>query len=128
MKILLIGGTGSISTNISRKLIKDGQDLYLLNRGYSKNILGEKGVTYITCDINDEKKVSEWISDLHFDVIADFTAFKKEDIERDYRLFKGKTDQYIFISSATVYQKLMPGYVVTEGTSLGNQIYLQPLC
>lgn len=120
MKILFIGGTGTISTAISKQLIEMNEDLYILNRGTRNSILGTKNVTYLTCDINDEEKVSTLIENIDFDVIADFIAFDKSALERDYRLFKGKTKQFIFISSASAYQKPLMNYRITEGTPLSN--------
>lgn len=119
MKILLIGGTGTISTDISKLLIKEGHELYLLNRSNKNKILPE-GYKEIICDINEEEKVKEEIKDLEFDVVADFIAFRKEDLERDYRLFKDKTKQFIFISSASAYQKPLSHYMVSEATPLAN--------
>ncbi|MGD1822761.1 MAG: SDR family oxidoreductase [Pleomorphochaeta sp.] len=120
MKILFIGGTGTISSAISKKLISMKEELYILNRGSKNKELGSDGVTYLTCDINDEKKVSELIRELNFDVVADFIAFNPSAIERDYRLFKDKTKQYIFISSASAYQKPLVDYKITESTPLSN--------
>lgn len=120
MKILFIGGTGTISEAISKQLISMGEDLYILNRGKRNEVLGKTGVTYITSDVNDEEKVSALIKDLQFDVVADFIAFDIKAIERDFRLFKDKTKQYIFISSASAYQKPLSDYRINEGTSLSN--------
>lgn len=120
MKALFIGGTGIISTAISKELIRQGTDLYIINRGSRNDVLGTRGVTYLTCDINDEKQVSELIKDLYFDVVADFIAFVPEQLERDYRLFKDKTKQFIFISSASAYQTPLSHYVINEGTTLAN--------
>lgn len=120
MKVLFIGGTGTISTEISKQLIGLKTDLYILNRGSRNDVLKDKGVTYLTCDINDEDKVKTLIKDLNFDVVADFIAFEPSAIERDYRLFKDKTKQYIFISSASAYQKPLADYRITEATPLIN--------
>jgi len=120
MKALLIGGTGIISAAISKQLAEQGHELYLLNRGQRKRELSQDNVKYLTCDINDEKKVTQLIKDIEFDVVADFIAFEKEQVQRDYRLFKDKTKQYIFISSASAYQKPLSDYRITEGTPLSN--------
>lgn len=120
MKILFIGGTGTISTAISKQLIKLNHELFILNRGSNNDVLGTSGVTYITCDVYDESKVSDLIRDLDFDVVADFIAFDPSALERDYRLFKGKTKQFIFISSASAYQKPLGDYKITESTPLSN--------
>jgi nucleoside-diphosphate-sugar epimerase len=119
MKILLIGGTGTISTAISRLLIQSGHDLYLINRGKRNGVLPERA-HYLIADIDDEAKVAGLIKDLDFDCVVDFIAFVPKQLERDYRLFKGKTKQFIFISSASVYQKPLSDYRVTEATPLAN--------
>ncbi|MGN6713037.1 SDR family oxidoreductase [Anaerocolumna jejuensis] len=119
MKVLFIGGTGTISTAISKKLAEDGHDLYLLNRGSRNNIFSGQ-VKELIADISEEEKVAELIRELDFDVVADFIAFVPEQLKRDYRLFKGKTKQFIFISSASAYQKPLSDFRITEGTPLVN--------
>ena len=119
MKILFIGGTGTISMAITRLLNERKEDLYLLNRG-NRNDDVPLDVKLINVDINDEDKVKELINDLYFDCVADFIAFNKEQVERDYRLFKDKTKQFIFISSASAYQKPPKSIVITEETPLEN--------
>lgn len=119
MKILFIGGTGTISMAISKQAAKKGHELYLLNRG-NRTEDTPKDAVCIVADIQDEKVVAEKIENMEFDVVADFIAFKKEDVERDFRLFSQKTKQYIFISSASAYQKPLSNYRITEGTPLSN--------
>ncbi len=120
MKALLIGGTGTISLAISELLIELGWELYLLNRAtHSAKIKNDK-VKFITCDINDEEKAQKLLETMDFDVVVDFIAFVPEHLERDYRLFEGKTKQFIFISSASAYQKPLSDYRITEGTPLSN--------
>ena len=120
MKILFIGGTGIISAAISRLLIERGDELYLLNRGNRNHTLPE-GAVSLVADINkEEEKVAELIKDLEFDAVADFIAFVPSQLERDYRLFKNKTKQFLFISSASAYQKPLSDYRITEGTPLAN--------
>lgn len=120
MKALLIGGTGTISLAISKLLIEQGWELYLLNRSNGSKEFEKGQVKFITCDINDEDKVQQLIKGMDFDVVADFIAFAPEQLERDYRLFNGKTKQFIFISSASAYQKPLSDYRITEGTPLSN--------
>ncbi|SFE80525.1 Nucleoside-diphosphate-sugar epimerase [Paenibacillus algorifonticola] len=119
MKALFIGGTGTISSAITKQLVESGCELYLLNRG-TRNADLPAGVHSIKADINNEAQVAELIADLSFDVVADFIAFKPEQLERDYRLFKGKTKQFMFISSASAYQTPFSDYRITEGTPLSN--------
>lgn len=120
MKVLFIGGTGTISMAISRKVVADGHELFLLNRGNRKAEDLEQ-ITYLTADINtEEEKVKQLIVEHSFDVVADFIAFTPDQLERDYRLFAGKTRQFIFISSASAYQKPPADYRINEGTPLAN--------
>lgn len=119
MKVLFIGGTGTISSAITQQLSETDCELYLLNRG-TRNDGIPAGVHVLTADINDEDKVAKLIEDLEFDVVADFIAFEPAQLERDYRLFNGKTKQFMFISSASAYQAPLADYRVTEGTPLAN--------
>ena len=118
MKVLFIGGTGQISSAIVRKLAKEKDfEVWLLNRG---NREVPDGVHQIIADVNDEEKVADAIKDMTFDTVCEFIGFTVDHIERDYRLFKGKTKQYIFTSSASAYHKPAAGYLITEGTTLAN--------
>lgn len=119
MKVLFIGGTGTISSAISALAIEKGMDLYLLNRGNHATFMPENAKVIIA-DINDEDTVLKCLEGLSFDVVVDFIAFDTGHIERDYRLFKDKTKQYIFISSASAYQKPLSSPFITESTPLSN--------
>lgn len=120
MNVLFIGGTGIISTAITKRLAEmDGVKLFLVNRGNRSSVIPEN-VTVINADINDEDFVREQIKDLSFDAVCDFIAFVPEHLERDFRLFKGKTKQFMYISSASAYQKPLSNYRITEGTPLAN--------
>lgn len=120
-KALFIGGTGTISTAITKQLsqMTDEWELYLINRGNRASIVPDN-VKQIIVDINDEKAVSEKISSLHFDCVCDFIGFVKPQLERDYRLFKDKTHQFMYISSASAYKKPVGNYLINEGTPLAN--------
>ena len=120
MKALFIGGTGTISTAIVNRLVKElDWEVWILNRG-NRNDVVPKGVHQIIADINDEAGVTEKIKDMYFDAICEFIGFHVSHVERDYRLFKDKTRQYIYISSASAYHKPAASYVITEGTTLAN--------
>ncbi|MDR0886662.1 MAG: SDR family oxidoreductase [Clostridiales Family XIII bacterium] len=119
MKVLFIGGTGNISTAISRQLVDEGHELYLLNRGNrSKNV--PSGAHVLIGDIHDEIAIAKLIENQTYDVVADFIAFTPEDVERDFRLFNGKTSQYIVLSSASAYQKPVANPFANESTPLSN--------
>ena len=119
MNILLIGGTGTISSAITRQLAESGHDLWLLNRGNRKNEV-PASVRQIICDINDEAEVLRQIGDTTFDAVCEFIGFLPSQVERDIRLFKGRTHQYVYISSASAYNKPAANHVITEGTTLAN--------
>ncbi len=120
MRALFIGGTGTISMGIVRKLASDPLwEVFLLNRGNRRDDV-PSSVKQITADIRDEEDVRDKIKDMEFDVVSDFIAFDVDDVRRDYRLFKDRTKQYIFISSASAYNKPAANYVITEGTTLAN--------
>lgn len=120
MKALFIGGTGTISSAITHLTSQtEGWELYLLNRGNRNSDL-PSNVKTIIADINDEKCVAEAIKDMSFDVVCDFIGFVPEQVERDIRLFKGRTKQYIYISSASAYQTPLASPHITEGTPLSN--------
>ncbi len=119
-KALFIGGTGTISTAVVERLAKERHwEIWLLNRGNRKADVPD-GVHQIIADINMEEDVAAKIKDLTFDAVCEFIGFTLKDVERDYRLFRGKTRQYIYISSASAYHKPAAGYVITEGTTLAN--------
>ena len=119
-KALFIGGTGTISMAITRLLAKDEEwELYLLNRGSREGELPE-GVKVLRGDINNEQQVLEVLGDLQFDSVCDFIGFVPAQLERDYRLFRGRTKQFMYISSASAYQKPVGDYRITEGTPLAN--------
>lgn len=119
MKALFIGGTGTISTAITQLAPSCGFELYLLNRGNRTELVPD-GVKIIQADINNESEVKEKLGDMSFDVVAQFIAFNTEALERDVRLFAGRTRQYIFISSASAYQKPLSSPFITESTPLSN--------
>ena len=119
-KALFIGGTGTISMAITQTLsMMDGWDLYLLNRGNRKNEI-PKNVHSLVADINNLDEVNKVLGDLEFDTVCDFIGFHVEQVERDYNLFKNRTKQYMYISSASAYQKPLGSPYITEGTPLAN--------
>jgi len=117
MKLLFIGGTGRISAAITKHCVGMGHQVYLLNRGVNGII---EGATHLQGDINDQGHVTELIKNHTFDVVANFINYTPEQIERDIRLFAGRTGQYVFISSTAAYQKPMAYYKITESTPLAN--------
>ncbi len=117
MKALFIGGTGTISESVTALAVRQGWDLTLLNRGNSPV---PEGVKTIHADINDEAAVASALAGQRFDVVADFIVFTTAQLERDLRLFAHNTRQYLFISSASAYQKPCADWTITESTPLYN--------
>ncbi|MCL2066529.1 MAG: NAD-dependent epimerase/dehydratase family protein [Treponema sp.] len=131
MKALFIGGTGTISTAISRQILEQGWELFLLNRGNLNNAIDTKGkggkLVEVACNIREDapetilKKIREAAGGKpFFDVVADFIAYTPEHVQKDYSIFRDLCRQYIFISSASAYQKPLSSYLITESTPLAN--------
>lgn len=121
MKALFIGGTGTISTAITKHLAQmPGWEVYLINRG-SRNEILPNNIKTIVADVNDEAAVNEKIKGMEFDTVCDFIGFVPEQLERDFRLFNGKTRQFMYISSASAYQKPLANHIITESTPLDNR-------
>lgn len=120
MKALLIGGTGTISMAITRLLAsKKDWEVYLLNRGSRRAEVPET-VRWIQADISDEEAVRQALGGMKFDCVCEFIGFVPAQVQRDIRLFTGRTKQYIYISSASAYHKPAKDYRITEGTALAN--------
>jgi nucleoside-diphosphate-sugar epimerase len=118
MKVLFIGGTGIISTAVSRQALADDVDLYLLNRGLRPADMS--GAHRLIADFHDVGQAHDVLAGQHFDVVVDWIAFTPQDIQRDLSLFLGRIGQFVFISSASAYQKPPAHYVITEATPLSN--------
>src|ERR1051325_5078119 len=112
MKVLFIGGTGIISTACTHLAIQRGIDVTLLNRGRHSD-RSPDGVKTISVDIEDSAAASHALDGASFDAVVDWIAFEPAHVERDISLFKGRTRHYIFISSASAYQKPTTHYLIT---------------
>ena len=121
MKILFIGGTGNISTSVSKRCVECGIDLYLLNRGKRKVKI--PGATLIRGDISNPGDLGRVLGKHRWDAVVDWIAFTVDQVERDIELFRRRTGQYIFISSASAYQKPPTYPVITESTPLCNPFW-----
>ena len=118
MKFLFIGGTGIISTASTALAAKRGLDLTLLSRGQHESHL-PAGVKTLIADVNDPVLLHK-LEHESFDAVVDWIAFTPADIERDLKLFRGRTRQFVFISSTSAYQKPQTHYLMTESTPLAN--------
>jgi nucleoside-diphosphate-sugar epimerase len=118
MKILFIGGTGFISMAVSRLAVERGFELYHLNRGLRSPSL--PGVHQVTADVHKSDDARRALKSMTFDAVVDWIAYTPEDIERDLALFRDRVGQFVFISSASAYQKPPAHYIITESTPLYN--------
>ncbi|NQW18336.1 MAG: SDR family oxidoreductase [Chloroflexi bacterium] len=119
MKVLFIGGTGKISSACTPLAVERGYEMYLLNRGQTDRPVPD-GVTVLNGDIRDPKSVRAALADHKFDAVVNWIAYTADHIETDIELFRDRTDQYIFISSASAYQSPPVNLPVTESTPLDN--------
>lgn len=121
MKILFIGGTGIISSACSRLALDKGIELYHFNRGLSHRKID--GVINIKGNIRNKDEANSILKDYYFDIVVDWICFVPENIKNDIELFKNKTKQYIFISSASAYKKPVNKLPITEDTPLDNPFW-----
>lgn len=119
MKVLFIGGSGLISQAVSRLAVQNGIDLYLFNRG-NQSAFAPEGAKVIFGDIRDVSAAKRILDEYQFDVVVDWIAFTPKHVKADLDLFQGRTSQFVFISSASAYQKPPAQYIVTESTPLAN--------
>jgi len=118
MRVLFIGGTGNISTPVSRLCLERGIELILLNRGRRDAAI--PGARTVRADVTDPAGMRAALEGLHWDAVVDWIAFSEEDVERDIELFRGVTEQFVFISTAAAYRKPPPRPVITETSPLAN--------
>ena len=122
MNVLFIGGTGKISSACTRDAVNRGIDLSLLNRGLTTRPVPE-GVEVIRGDSRDKAGMSDLLRTRTFDVVVNWIAFTPEHVQNDIDLFQGRVKQYIFISSASVYQTPPASLPITESTPLCNPFW-----
>jgi len=119
MKILFIGGTGIISSACTKLATQRGINVTLLTRGRHESSL-PAGVKVVNVDVQDRAAAARALANASFDAVVDWIAFVADDIERDLELLTGRTRQFVFISSASAYQKPSTHYLLTESTPLAN--------
>ena len=119
MKVLFIGGTGVISSACARLAAARGIELYLFNRGQTSRPIPESA-RMLHGDIRDPASVARTLGDQRFDAVANFLVFTADQVEADIDFFRGRAGQYIFISSASAYQKPVGSLPITESTPLHN--------
>lgn len=127
MKVLIIGGTGNISSACVRLALDKGYDVTILHRGTT---LPEDGcshlagrVTTLQADRNDVTFMRRVGQDVHYDVVASFLGFRPDQIELDVEAFAGRIGQYIHVSSGSVYQRPLKSYLVTEEAPIASSVW-----
>jgi nucleoside-diphosphate-sugar epimerase len=123
LRVLFVGGSGVISSACARVAAESGIDLYLLNRGRSTTRPVPPGVTELRADIREPRAVRDMLEDLDFDSVVDWVAFTPEHVGTDMDLFRSRTAQYVFISSASAYQTPPGPMPVTEDMPLSNPFW-----
>lgn len=124
MRILLIGGSGIISSAVARLALDKGFEVDVLVRGKSAEVRPlPQGVTEIRGDVRDVSQAAQLLSGKSYDTVIDFVAFRPEHVDLDLALFEGKTKQLIFISSASVYHKPVRQLPILESTPLHNPFW-----
>ncbi|MDD2954837.1 MAG: NAD-dependent epimerase/dehydratase family protein [Oscillospiraceae bacterium] len=119
MKILLIGGTGNISSSLTRLCLERGDDVWLLNRGSARE-WEALGAHSILCDIRQPEEARKALAGMEFDAAVDFICYTEEQARLDVELLRGKVRHYVFISTCMVYQKPCFQTPVTEDVPLKN--------
>ena len=120
MNVLFVGGTGIISTACTELAVARGVGVTLLNRSLRAPIAG---AATVAADINNPEAAARALAGRSWDAVVDFISFTPADIEARLGLFRGRTSQYIFISSASAYQKPLSHYLITESTPLANPLW-----
>jgi nucleoside-diphosphate-sugar epimerase len=124
LKVLFIGGTGVISSACVREAVAQGDiELFVLNRGESAARPLPPGVTELRADVRDAESVRMAIEGRDFDSVVDFVAFEPGHVRADIDLFQERTSQYVFISTASAYQKPPSRLPITESTPLRNPFW-----
>jgi nucleoside-diphosphate-sugar epimerase len=122
-RVLIVGGNGIISSSVSRLAVERGYEVTLLNRGRSSTRPAVDGAEVLIGDADDAASVASAVGDREFDVVANFRAFRPEQVEADVALFAPRAAQYIFISSASAYQKPISQLPIVEATPLRNPFW-----
>jgi nucleoside-diphosphate-sugar epimerase len=123
LRVLFIGGSGIISSACSSLAVERGLELYVLNRGRTADRPLPEQATVLQGDVRDPKSVGKALDGLDFDAVVDWVAFTPEHVRADIELFRGRTRQYVFISSASAYQTPPARVPVTESTPLANPFW-----
>lgn len=121
MRVLLTGGTGTISRAVVSRVLAEGHQLSVLNRGNREPL--PAGVEHLVGDAHDEASLTEALGAREFDAVVQFVAFTPDQVERDLRIFSGRAGHYVFVSSASVYAKPVRRPLITDDGPVGNPFW-----
>ena len=122
-RILIIGGNGIISGSVTRLAVERGMAVMLVNRGTSTTRPPIDGVESMIGDADDAASLRAAVGTREFDVVVNFRAFTPAQVRADVELFSGRTGQYVFVSSASAYQKPVAHLPIVEATPLRNPFW-----
>lgn len=123
LRVLFVGGSGVISSACSRLAVERGIDLYVLNRGSTGLRPLPEQATVVRGDIRDRAAVAQALGGREFDAVVNWVAFTPDQVQADIDLFRDRTGQYVFISSASAYQTPPARLPVLESTPLRNPFW-----
>ena len=133
MKILILGGSGILSTDFTKKVLDSGDSVTIVNRGKRKAFIDPRA-KLLVADLRQEseKALSQKLATQEYDVVVDFLSYNVDHLRKNLNIIRSKCKQYIFISSATAYKKCSEDEIITEKTPVGNQkwdyAYQKALC
>ncbi|NLT54759.1 MAG: NAD-dependent epimerase/dehydratase family protein [Actinomycetales bacterium] len=116
MRVLHVGGTGLLSSACADAGIRAGHEVWLLNRGRTRNVPVPDGVHRLVADARSPAAVAAAVTGTTFDVVVQWIGFTPDQVRADLDLFAG-VGQYVFVSSASVYRKPPAHYLVRESST-----------
>src|SRR5215210_2629804 len=119
LRVLYIGGTGTISSSCVRLSVESGMSVFVLNRGHNSAARQlPEGVTWLTGDVTVDTSLLAEVGDQHFDAVVNFLSYDADDVRRMVRMFGSRTDQYVHISSGSIYAKPVLQSPIDESTPI----------
>ena len=124
MRVLFVGGTGIISSACTRLAVDRGHDVHLMVRGTSSHLRPPPSEAKILrADVRDPAEAHAALGNDPYDAVVDFVAFTPDHIRSDLELFRHRTEQFVFVSSASAYHKPVRHLPITESTPLHNPFW-----
>ena len=126
LRVLYIGGTGTISSSCVRLSVESGMAVFGLNRGNNSAARQlPEGVTWLAGDVTDDTSLLAAIGDQHFDAVVNFLSYDADDVRRMVDLFAPRTKQYVHISSGSIYARPVQQSPIDESTPIAQNAVLE---